>query len=279
MALQYRLLESGEGIQIDEDGRPLVFDNEKESEKEFGLDAIHLFSKIPALQAEARGYREEKDQYRSKLDAFDGLAPDEVRKKLTSFVGIDPEDAKKALATMANLDQLDKERNIEVEKLKAGVAEAYEIQMKDLTTAYTGKVNERDQAIERKDSAIRNLLIKGAFDRSAFIKGHTDVPSEMIYNTFGKNFSVEEKDGNLRVFAVRRNGDKILSMTKPGDPAAPEEAIEALINESPYKDDILKTSPGGSSAGGNTSPDATQRQKSEAFARMSPEERLKALRR
>jgi len=279
MTLQYKLLESGDGIQVDADGRPLVFDDEKEDEKEFGLDAIHLFSKIPALQAEAKGYREEKETYKAQLDAFDGLTPEDVKKKLDSFIGIDPEDAKKALATMANLDQLDKERNIEVEKLKAGVAEAYETQMKDLTTAYTGKIQERDQAIERKDAAIRNLLIKGAFDRSSFIKNHTDVPSEMVYNTFGKNFSVEEKDGTLRVFAVRGNGDKILSMSKPGDPAAPEEAIEVLINESPYKDSILKTSPGGSGAGGNTNPDATQRQKSEALARMSPSERLKVLRR
>ena len=279
MAIQYRLLENGNGIQFDENGRPLVFDDEKEDEKEFGLDAIHLFTKIPALQAEAKTYREEKDAYKSKLDAFDGLSPEEVQKKLNSFIGIDPEKAKKALATVSNLDQLDKERNIEVEKLKAGVAEAYEAQMKDLTTAYTTKIQEREQAIERKDGAIRRLLIKGAFDRSGFLKDHTVIPAEMAYNTFGANFSIEEKNGNLQVYAVRSNGDKILSMSKPGDPASPEEAIEVLINEYQYKDDILKTNQGGSGAGGNVGSDATKRQQLQALAVMSPSERLKALRR
>ena len=50
MALQYRKDENGK-IDADEKGNPLVFDDAKGDDVEpFGLDAIHLFSKVQRRQ-------------------------------------------------------------------------------------------------------------------------------------------------------------------------------------------------------------------------------------
>ena len=277
MAIVYQLLEDGSGVKIDANGHPLVFDDEKD--KEFGLDAISLYSKIPALQAEAKKYRE----------GFANLEPNDVHEKLTAYAeqserlrafgDLDPEKAKEAIATMQNLDQLDKERNIEIEKIKAGVSEAYKSKIKDIDESYTRKVGALEEAIYNKDSAIRDLLIRGAFDRSEFIKEQTVLPSDLAYSYFGKHFKIEEDNGRLKVFALDSKGDKIFSLSKPGDPATPEEAIEVLINEYPQKDNILRTTSGGAGSTGNTTTGASDRAKREALKLMNPTERLSALRR
>jgi len=279
MALQYKLLESGEGIQVDESGHPIVFDDEKEDEKAFPLDALHLYSKIPSLQAEAKQYREKRDEFKKQLEAFSGLNPDEIRTKLATYDGLNPEEARKALETVANMGQLDKDRSVEVTKIKEEANKAFESKMREVQKSYEQQLGDRNGVISQKDIAIRRLMVKGAFDQSEFIKNHTVVHPTMVYNTFGNNFKIEEENGDLQVFAVNSKGDRIFSMSKPGDPASPEEAIEALINEWPYKDTILKTSAGGSGAGGNVQPDVTKRQKLAELQSLNPEERLERIRR
>lgn len=274
MALKYKMLENNEGIAIDDNGLPVVFDDEKEDEKEFGLNAIHLYTKIPALNAEAQKHREAKEEMKKKLEEYAGLDVKEIKEKLDSFAGIDPIKAKKALETVANLDHVGKEQGIKVEEIKAEAAIAWKLQIEELKDTFANKLNDVSKVVEKKDSAIRNLLVKGAFDRSEFIKNHTVVPSEMAYNTFGSHFKIEE---DQKVFAVNSQGKTIYSVSKPGDPASPEEAIEALINEYEYKDSILRTNAGGSGAGGNTNSTATKRQEAERLKAMNPTARLNEL--
>lgn len=276
MAIVYQLLEDGSGVKIDANGHPLVFDDEKE--KEFGLDAISLYSKIPALQAEAKKYREgfanlEPKEVQEKLSAFN-----EVAERLRAFGDLDPEKAREAIETVTNLGQLDKDRNIEIDKIKAESAKAWQSKIKDIDESYARKVGALEESIYNKDSAIRDLLIRGAFDRSGFIKDQTVLPSDIAYNTFGKHFKIEEDAGRLKVFALDAKGDKIFSLSKPGDPASPEEAIEHLINEYPQKDNILRTSAGGSGSGGNVSTSGSDRAKKEALRSMNPSARLAELR-
>jgi hypothetical protein len=278
MALVYKLLEDGSGIAMDENGHPVVVNNEKDNE-EFGMDAIHLYGKIPALQAEAKRYREERDKYKTKADAIGDIDPNELVERLNAFADIDPKAARDALATVANLDQLDKEKNIEIEKVKAGVAESYNSKIRDLDASYNKRVQALEDSIANKDSAIRHLLIRGAFDRSEFIKDQTVLPPEIAYNTFGRHFKIDEDNGNLRVYALGHDGEKIFSLAKPGEYASPEEAIELLINQYPQKESILRTNNGGSGAGGNTAAGSGERAKMAALKAMNPAERLNALRR
>ncbi|RLD18051.1 MAG: hypothetical protein DRI33_04475 [Caldiserica bacterium] len=277
MALAYKLLEDGSGVAVDENGHPIVIDDAEE--KEFGLDAIHLYSKIPSLQAEAKKYREERDKYKTKVEALGDLDPNELIEKLKEFEGIDPKAAKEALATVANLDQLDKEKNIEIEKVKAGVAESYNSKIRDLDAAHAKRVQALEESLASKDAAIRHLLIRGAFDRSEFIRDQTVLPPEIAYNTFGKHFKIEDDNGELKVYAIGYDGEKLFSLAKPGEYAPPDEAIELLINQYPQKDSILRTNAGGSNAAGNTAAGAGERAKLAALKAMNPVERLNAIRR
>ena len=43
MALQYRLQQDSKNIELDDNGHPLVYDDQDEDEKAFGLDALHLY--------------------------------------------------------------------------------------------------------------------------------------------------------------------------------------------------------------------------------------------
>ena len=278
MALAYKLVEDGSGIQMDAEGRPLVVDDA--NNKEFGLDAISTMTKITALNTENKTYREERDALKAKMAVFGDINPEDAISKLKAFGDLDPEAAKEALRTVANLGELDKEKNIEIAKIKESVGEAYTKKMRDLDMANNKRVELLEQSLTSKDMAIRQLLIRGAFDSSVFIKDQTVLPSEIAYNTFGQHFKIEEDDGGkLVVAAYNYKGDRLLSQAKPGEYALPEEAIELLINEYSQKDSIMRTTAGGSGAAGNTSPSNVKKQQLKALVGMAPAARLNAIRR
>ncbi len=277
MALAYKLVEDGSGIQVNADGHPLVVDDA--NDKEFGLDAIDLHSKIPTYQAESKNFREERDTYKTKVEAFGDLNPEDITTKLKAFGDLDPEEAKDAINTVANLGQLDKERNIEIDKIKDGFDASYKVKIRDIDTAHGKKVELLEQDLGRKEAAIRILLIKGAFDSNTFIKEQTLLPSEIAYAQFGKHFEIEEDSGKLTVVARNYAGDRIMSLAKPGDYALPEEAIELLINEYSQKDSIMRTTAGGSGAAGNTSASNVKKQQLKELAKLQPAARLNELRR
>ena len=102
-----------------------------------------------------------------------------------------------------------------------------------------------------KEASIRTLLVKGIFDSSAFLKDKTVLPSDVAYASFGKHFEVKEENGELRVVATM-NGQPIFSRSDPGTFAAPEEALEAIIDKYPMKDRILKAPDGGSGSHPNS---------------------------
>ena len=282
MALQYKKNKDG-FIELSEEGHPLVFDDQDEEPTDFPLDAIHLYSKVPTLQAEAKRYRESRDKLQGKL----GMLGEDVDledlsaklKLLQDYGDITPKKAKEAQELLNNLKDVDEKNVVEIEKVKAGVAESYESKIRDIDAQYEQKISSYTNNINRKDGAIRNLLIKGAFDRNEFIKERTVLTPDIAYDSFGKFFVVEEGDEGLSVHAVDRSGEKIFSKAKPGEYAAPDEAIELIINDYPQKDNIIRTTSGGSNAGGNASGGHGNRQKMAELASMPAGERLKALRR
>jgi len=163
--------------------------------------------------------------------------------------------------------------------VKAGVAESYEGKIKDIDTQHQHQISSLETNIQRKDGAIRNLIIKGAFDRNEFIKDRTVLTPDIAYDSFGKYFVVEDGENGISVYAVDRSGEKIFSKAKPGEYASPDEAIELIINDYPQKDNIMRTTSGGSNSGGNASGGSAKRQRMAELTSMPAGERLKALRR
>ena len=277
MAIVYKLTADGSAIQMSEDGHPIVTDDK--DDKEFPIRATELYSKIPALQLESKTHREEKQALQKRIEAFGNHKPEDILERLAAFGDIDPVKAREALITVSNLGELDKEKNIEIEKVKAGVADGYKEKIKAIDAGIVQERHAFQDSLAQKDHVIRNLLIKGAFDRSEFIKEQTVLTPDIAYDSFGKYFRIEEDGDSVKVFGMNRSGDKFISKANPTEYASPEEAIELIINEYPQKDNILRTNSGGSGAGGNVSQSSSKKATREALMKMNPAERLNALRR
>ena len=61
MGLVYKTVKDGEGnetIAMDEKGFPVVYDDELENSEPLGLDAIHLYKKVPELSLESKNKKE-----------------------------------------------------------------------------------------------------------------------------------------------------------------------------------------------------------------------------
>jgi len=93
---------------------------------------------------------------------------------------------------------------------------------------------------------------------------------------FGQAFKVE--DG--KVVAYDPAGNKIFSRSRAGEVADFDEALEALVDQYPYKDQILRgsgASGGGASPGGGTSGGAAGGKPKQGSFGGSREDRLAAI--
>ena len=217
-------------LKLDENGHVVVKDGfpvwVAEDGAEIAYNVPDLVNKISAVNAESAGRRKDIDALTSQLKAFDG---------------IDPEKVKAALETVANLDA--------GKLIDAGKVDDLKMEIKK---SYDGKISDLEKALaDAKEASIRTLLVKGIFDSSAFLKDKTVLPSDVAYASFGRHFEVKEENGELRVVATM-NGQPIFSRSDPGTFAAPEEALEAIIDKYPMKDRILKAPDGGSGSHPNS---------------------------
>lgn len=205
--------------------------------KEIPYNVPDLVGKLSAVNAESAGRRKELDDLNAKFKLFEGL---------------DPEKAKAALETVANLDagKLIDAGKVEEVKKQLGDTWKQQLDMMKETLAKTEK--DYSEKLSAKDTAIRNLLVKGVFDSSPFLKERTMLPPDMAYAYFGSHFEVKEEDGQFKVVPIM-DGKPIPSRINPGEIANPEEAIESIIEKYPFKDRILRdTLPGGSGASKNS---------------------------
>jgi hypothetical protein len=190
-----------------QDGKPVYVDGEKE----LPMDVPAMSTKIKDLGSEAKGHREAKEKAEKQLKAFEGIE--------------DPEAAIKALDTVKNLDDKKLVDAGEVEKVKAEAIKAVEEKYKPIT--------EKAEVLEEQ---LRQEKIGGSFARSQFISEKLAVPVPMVEKTFGDHFSIEEG----KIVAKDANGNQIYSKERPGEPASFDEAMEVLVEQSPYKDNIMK---------------------------------------
>lgn len=190
-----------------QDGKPVYMDGEKE----LPMDVPAMSDKIKTLGSEAKGHREAKDKAEKALKAFEGIE--------------DPEAALKAMDTVKNLDDKKLVDAGEVEKVKAEAIKAVEEKYKPTL-----------EKAETLEAQLRQEKIGGSFARSQFITDKLAVPVPMVEKTFGDHFTIEEG----KVIAKDANGNQIYSKANPGEHASFDEAMEILVEQSPYKDNILK---------------------------------------
>jgi hypothetical protein len=210
-----------EGHVVVQDGKPVYV---HEDGKEVAFDYASTLATIGRLNGEAKSHRERAEAAESRAKLFEGIE--------------DAEAARKALATVKNLDDKKLVDAGEVDRIKAEVTRALE---------------EKHRPIAKRAQELETLLsrevIGGNFARSKFIADKLAVPLPMVEATFGQHFTLSA-DG--KIVAKDTAGNQIYSLARPGELATFDEAIETLINASPFRDSILKGSgASGSGAQGN----------------------------
>jgi hypothetical protein len=191
------------------DGKPTIIDDDG---KEHAVDAIGATKKITDLSAEAAGYRKKAVDRKKALEVFGDL------------------DHEKARTALATVDSMDDKHKVDLEELKKNINGVWE---------------EKEQGWEKRKGELKADLYKekvtSKFALSGVVK-KTLLTPKIAALTFGGNF---KSDGS----ATYDNGNPILSISNPGDPAPFDEALEILINAHPDKESIWK----GSGAGGSGS--------------------------
>jgi hypothetical protein len=213
------------GNAVLQDGKPVYV---REDGTEVAFDAPATINTITRLTDESKGYKIRAQTAEEKLKVFEGIE--------------DPAAAKKALETVANLDAGQLVTAGKVEEIKTAAKKAADDQVAAATKALNDQLVAQKADLAKAHGTIDELLIGGAFSGSKTIQEKFVVPSDMIRNTFGKNFKVEEG----KVVAYDASGNKLYSRAKPGELADFEEGLELLVAAYPHKDQILK---GNSNAG------------------------------
>lgn len=217
-------------LKIDADGNAVLQDGKpvylKDDGSEVAFDVVGTTQTIARLNSEAKGHRERAEKAEEALKSFEGIE--------------DPKKAIEALSVVANLDAKKLVDAGEIEKVKSEISKAFQSQLEVATT--------KTQLLEAQLYAEK---IGGSFARSKVIAEKLAIPPDLVEARFGKAFSIE--DG--RIVAKDQNGNKLYSQANPGEIAGFDEALEMLVNQYPYKDQILKgtgASGGGASGGGGS---------------------------
>lgn len=221
------------------DGNPVwIYENGPEKDKETPVEFGRTLATIQNITKESIGRKEKINE----LKAITAKLEEAGIEDIDSYIA----DARQALETVKNLSDQQQAQAGEMERVKQGITDSYNRQIEALKEAAKKSEAEWQAKLDAKQRAIDDLVIRGAFERSDFIRDKTVMLPEMAFSYFGGQFKVEEKDGRLIGYAVDRNGDRIMSLKNPGSYADPSEAIEIIINEHPQRDRLLRMESSGS---------------------------------
>ena len=172
------------GVKTGEKGMPLVKDTDG---KEFELDAIHLFSKIPALQTEAKDHRLKKEDALKRLEPYDGM---------------DAAAAKEALEKVKLYGESEMMAMGDVEKLKAQLLKVETERQEEIKRNYEQALGERDATIIEMQGDIYKAVVSSQFSKSPWFTGtdpKTILTPDIAEAYFGRNFKVDKIDNALTV--------------------------------------------------------------------------------
>lgn len=221
MPIKLKLDEAGHAVV--ENGLPVFVHDDGKS---IPFDVNATLATISRLNGEAKSHREGKESAEEKLKAFVGIS--------------DPAAAIKALEVVSNLDMKKLIDAGQVDKVKEEAKKAFDAQLLSIQDGFKPVLAERDAL---KQSLV-NEKIGGSFARSPFIKEKVAIPPELVQAYFGHSFKLEGD----QVIGYDGEGKQIFSRLKPGNVADFDEALSIKIDNSPFRDSILKGA--GASGGG-----------------------------
>ncbi|MHC4644047.1 MAG: DUF6651 domain-containing protein [Planctomycetota bacterium] len=252
------------GIAMDDKGNPIVIQEgagENGSDKEIGLDAIHLYSKVPSLQEEAKNHRLKGAGYKEFLDALEEADID-----ITDIAQFKAwvEEATGAIGTVKNLDDKQLIDAKEVESIKKQAVEAHEKKVKELAVKHGKQMDAANTEKAELEQTVFDLMVADQFSNSPFVKEKLNMPAKVARAYFGKNFKVEKgDDGKFHVISYH-GGEKLFSEQRVGEAPDFEEAIALMVARDPEGDSLMVGSGsggsgagdghGGGGGGGNTNP-------------------------
>jgi hypothetical protein len=237
------------GHVVVQDGKPVYVHDDG---KEIAFDAPATVNAISSRNSENKAMRERAEAAEARLKQFDGIE--------------DPVAAKKALDTIKNFDDKKLVDAGEVEKVKNEAIKAVRAEYEPIT-----------KKAAELESALYGEKIGGAFARSKVIADKFAIPADLVQARFGQNFKIE--DG--KTVAYDAAGNRIFSRTRPGETADFEEALETLVDQYPYKAQILKgtgASGGGASGGGSAGAGGKKTMTRAQFDALGPLEKAAAAR-
>jgi len=224
-------------------GENPVFVHPDGREEPFNGDSVLI--RLGELKNESKDRRQKYSDLKKKVQP---LLDSEYAEDLDGFLS----KARESIELVKNYKEKGDPTATEIDKIKEGVAELFERRIQDKEKAHLRELETRNNVITEKTKQLHRMLIKSEFDRSDFLKEKTHLIPEMAYDTFGKQFIIEESDGkDPKVFALDDTGEKIFSL-QGSKYADPQEAIEILVRAHVQRDKILKSSSGGSGAQGGS---------------------------
>lgn len=238
------ILEEGKPVYVDKDGNDIA------------LDATALYVKIAELGTEAKNHRTAKGSLKKELDTIKGI-----------FDGVeDLEEWKKTADKNAEMVQNFNEKDMmdvkKVDEIKKAQKEAFDQEKDGLLRSFSEKEQEHQNLLSTKDGIIYKLTVSSQFARSPWFVGkdsRTILTPEIAQAYFGKYFKVEEfgkdENGIPQTRVTGYIGDDPIYSKKPlkaGELAEFDEAMGVIIEQYPMKDNILRSSGGGSGAGGGS---------------------------
>lgn len=228
----------GKTYAIVQDGKPVYEDDGKD----IAFDAPGTRETIRRINGEAKQHREAKEAAEEKLKAFEGIT--------------DPAAAIKALDTVKNIDDKKLIDAGRVEEVKREVAKSFEDKIKSLETSHATALQTERAEKDTMRTAWHTEKLSNAFSTSKAISEKFAIPADLVQSRFGQNFKIE--DGAL--VGYDNAGNKIYSRARPAELANFDEAIETLVDQYPYKEQILKGMGGGSGSKGGSGGGANGKQ-------------------
>lgn len=226
---------------VAKDGNPVYIDSS-------GNEMTLQQDSISRLNAEAKANRESKQEAENRLKAYGDL---------------DPIKAKEALEKLSKLDQKQLIDSGEVDRLKEEIKNTYANEFKTLEENYN-----------KLKSDYNNDKINSIFANSTFVRDSIAVPLDMFQASFKSNFKI---DDNGQISAFDKAGNKIMSKSKIGEYASPEEALQILVESHPQKDIIIKANSnsgtGSDGSGGSSSSFGKKTINVKEFNELSPVQR------
>lgn len=201
------------------DGKPVYIDDA--TNQEMAIDGGAAMDTITRLNGEAQSHRVKKE---------------EAETKLALYADIDPVAAKTALETVANLDSGELLKAGKVDEIKQAAIQATETKYKNQLTVADATAKENLSTIAKLTNSLHGEKITNAFANSSFVKEKMAVPASMAQKLYGDRFKFEED----KIVAYDAQGNKVISLAKPGEMAGFDEAIENIVGGDPNRGAVMK---------------------------------------